>query len=409
MKEKSVWRQIGLVFAAVMLLSMCVFPKQVRAASNLSKYSNVKVYDITAYGADKTGKKSIDTAIEAALAEARKDIKKGNLGGKSKALIYFPKGTFKSTSLIIIRDGMIVVAENKTTVKFSGEGGIKFYEAKNSSIEGGKWISSHNQITIGATNSPKLSIKNLKVQSGTMGIKFAGGSAVIENVNVSKCLNIGLTMTRAEITVKNSKFNNNGHANKIDERSHGVGVYDHSKLTISNAEMNNNRKCGICVRDSVLIMKNCKINDNGRHALDTGVGTNNISMTNCDMINNGHTDKQDGVLLKAGSTGKFVNCNFKSNAISSILLDKSKISATFKGCTFSENDAHNIYVYNTNPGKIKITIDGCSFSKCKSGDSIMFYLTSADGYSLKVKGKNTFKNINPKYVFWINGRYSYKN
>lgn len=395
----------------LLLLAVFLFPLRVSASESvLEKYQDGKVYDITAYGADNTGKRDSSAAVLDALAAAKQDIRKNMLDNKKNAVIYFPGGTYKISTQVKLLAGMILAAEDDTVVNFTGNTGIAMYGLAEGSLEGGTWKGGSNTACIHITRVKKLKIENFTVASGRIGIQIFDSTASLKNVSVSKCTSIGVNLSNgSRITASNCTVKNNGYGYpKKGYLGNGVGVYAKASLTISDSELSDNKECGISVKAATVVMKNCKMHNNGRHGLGSAEVCN-ITMTKCDIYHNGYIESLDGVTLVDGSKGKFVNCTFRSNAVTGLLVNHGNTNAVIKGCTFKGNVAHNIYSENIGSGKVSITIDSCKFYKCKTSESVRILVNSKSGYSLTLKGANKYYNISPKYAFKIKDKWSYKN
>ncbi len=384
------------VAVLVFMFMAVAMPSQVKAASVTANYPGAKIYKVTAYGADKTGKKKSDTAINAAVKAARKDAAK-------KKVIYFPSGKYSVSSPIRLYDGMILAAEKDSVITGTGEKIINVHDTTGTRIEGGVWKGGKNTTVFSSNMVSRLTIKNMKITSGFVGMKIGGGSAIINNVYVTGCKSVGITCThKTRTTVQNSQITGNGSGYPNNGLGHGVGVYKSSYFTAVNCRVNNNRECGVSANQGNINMKNCVLQSNGRQ----GIGTHDkcsVVMTGCDIYKNGYKDNMNGVIVVDGSKGTFTNCKFRSNAVTGLLITDGGTNVTVKGCTFTGNRSHNIYGENKGAGKAAVTISGSSFFKCPGGDSIRIQATSKSAFSISLKSGNKFKNVS-RYVYQIGNR-----
>ena len=387
----------GLVTSVMVILFMAMiisFP--VKAASVTDSYPNAEIYDVTSYGADKTGKSESDTAVNAAVKAARRDT-------AGEKVIYFPAGKYSLSSTVRLYDGMILAAESDSEITGTGGKIINVYDAAEICVEGGVWKGGANTTVFSSNRVSGFTLKNVKVISGFVGIWISDSSASADNVYVTGCESIGITSTnKANVTVQNSQVTKNGAGYPNHGLGQGIGVYKFAYLTAVNCRVNNNRECGVSVKLGNLTMKNCVLQSNGRH----GVGTAekcSVVMTGCDIYKNGYKDNMNGVSMADGSKGTFTNCKFRTNAVTGLLIADGGTKVTVKRCTFVGNKVHNIYGDNTGTGKASVVISGSSFSKCKGGYSISIYVTRKSAFSISLKSGNKFKNV-PKYVYQIGNK-----
>lgn len=412
--EKSMKRnRMPAVFAGIFLAVLCMLPLRVHAAGVLDKYPEGKVYDVTAYGADKTGQTLSDKGFLKASSAIYQDIRKGNLEGR-RPILYFPGGTYKTGKPIRINAGVAVAAEADTTVIFSGSEGSRGLEIRGSeasadiAIEGGTWQGSGKEVLIYANYARGLKISNVNVKSGRMGIGLYNTTASLENVTVTGCTGMGMTLTMAsKVNAADLRIVSNGNGYPKAGLGHGIGVYGKTKLTITDSLINKNRECGISVQLATISVNKCRMQNNGRHAVGTSKVCS-VTMNGCDIYRNGRRDKMDGVILVDGSKGKFTNCTFRSNAVFGLMVNHGGTSAVVKGCTFKDNGVHNIYIENMGRGKVKTVIDSCKFYKCKKTYSVIVYAKKKAAYSLSIKGKNKYYKVKPKYAYVINHKLTCK-
>lgn len=409
MREKTGLKQGMFILVFALMLGFFMIPHRVSAAV-LDGYGNGKVYDVTEYGADKSGKKNSSAAVDKAIAAAKQDIRKGFMDGKERAVLYFPSGKYKVGSRVKLLAGMAVVAEKDSVINFSGKDGIQMFSISGCTIEGGTWQGNNSSTVVIAGNGiTNLKIMNLTVKSGYTGINLYNCTATVKNVSISKCKNIGMNVTaKSKATVSNCKINNNGSGYPKKGLGHGIGVYNKSTLTLSNSQTNKNRECGVSVMEATATIKKCLLQNNGRHAVGTAKVCK-ITMKDCDIYRNGYKDNLDGVSLVQGTKGTFTNCKFRENAVTGLLVNHGKSSAVVKNCTFKGNVVHNIYSENLVSGTVKIEINGCKFYKCKSGESVKVYVNKKSGYSVKIKGNNKYYNVKPKYAYQVKDKVTYKN
>lgn len=401
----------NVVLILTFLLFVCMFPVCVKAA-DLDKAIG-KTYDVTQYGADKTGRTDSSKGVQRALDAARNDIRKGVLGDE-KAEIYFPEGTYKMSSNMRLYQGMVLRAEKKTTVTFSGTEGIRLISAADCSITGGTWKGGKKTYVIKATRVKNLVIKDLNVISGYDGIAVYDNTALtLDHVYAASCVRYSVTVSRnSRGTINNSRLNGSNYA--------GMAAYDGSTVVLNNCEMNKNRY-GASIVAASSTFNNCKFQSNRRHALDTGyVGdkTSKITMNKCSIYKNGLKEKEDAVLLNWGASGKFTDCIFTSNAVSAIHLVNDntpaalkKPSAVIKNCTFKNNEYHDIYLENKNTGKMSMSVSGCKFYSLQKSntESVRVRVNNKKDYSMKLYSNNKFydkKNLN--YVIFVNNKVAAK-
>lgn len=350
---------IGLAALAI----ACLFTGTVQAGV---PEGNMKVYDVTAYGADVTGKKDSSSEVQAALLAAKTDLRKGNMDGKEKAVIYFPKGTYKIKSALRLYQDMGITAEKSAKIIASGSSDVILtYNTEDCVIEGGTWDASGEGVIVHATGAKNLLVRNMTLQNAKTGATVYQSTGTINGVTVSKCKNQGFTISNAsKITVKNCKVTKNGSSYPNPGfLGHGIGVYNGAKLTLKASEISFNKTGGVSLQDADMTADGTLIRDNGYN----GVGTSrvcNLTMKNCDIYHNGYKVKgnDNGVSVVANSIGRFTNCKFRSNEVTGLLATgNAKISV--KGCTFKGNGYHNIYMENNGTGKVSGGIDSCTFYK----------------------------------------------
>lgn len=378
------------------MLVTAIMPFHVNAASVTSNYPNAKIYKITDYGADSTGKEESNVALDAAIKDAKKDTAK-------EKVIYIPSGKYSLSSPVRLYDGMILAAESDSEITGTGEKIINVHDTSETCIEGGIWKGETNTTVFSSNRVSDLSIKNVKIISGTVGIWIGDSSAFINNVYVTGCKSIGITCSNnANVTVQNSQIIKNGSGYPNNGLGQGIGVYKSASLTAADCRINNNYECGVSVKLGNINMKNCVLQSNGRH----GVGTDekcNIVMTECDIYKNGYRENMNGVIIVDGSKGIFTKCKFESNAVTGLLVANGGTNVTVKSCTFTGNKVHNIYGDNTGTGKSKLTISRSSFSKCSKGYSIIILTNKKSSFSINLKSGNKFKKV-PKYVYQIGNK-----
>ena len=385
---------------------ICLTSFRVNAGEpNISASS--KVYNVVEYGADNSGKKSSDSGVAAALAAAKNDIRKNMLDGKKNAVIYFPAGTYKLSTSVKLFEKMNLAADPKATIKFSGTRGIIMYNLSSCYITGGTWSGNNKTVLIGGTGIKNISIKDLKITSGHTGIQYYSSTVSVKNVSVSNCKSIGMNFSKkTTATVSNCKVNKNGSGYpKKGYFGQGMSVFENSSAKVYNIQLNDNRECGLNLNAGKLVIENCQMYRNGRHGLDTS-NVCNVTMKNCDLYKNGFKDHLDGMILKDGSTGKIINCKFRSNAASGLLINHAKTNAFVQGCTFSGNVYHNIYSENLKSGTVKMTIKNCKFYKCKKSYSLMINTYGKSEYKLTVSG-NKHSKLDYRYVYVINNKWRF--
>lgn len=385
---------VTLVMAVMFLVVIISFP--VKAASVTDSYPNAEIYDVTAYGADKTGKNESDAAVNAAVKAAKKDT-------AEEKVIYFPSGKYSLSSTVRLYDGMTLAAESDSEITGAGERIINVHDTTGICIEGGVWKGGKNTTVFSSNRVSKITITNVKITSSFCGMWISDSLAALDKVYVSGCKSIGITSTnKANVTIQNSQITGNGSGYPNNGLGNGMGVYSSSYLTAVNCSVNNNYECGVSVKLGNLNMKNCTLKSNGRH----GVGTDekcSVVMTGCDIYKNGYRENMNGVIVVDGSKGTFTNCKFRSNAMTGLLVANGGTRVTVKNCTFTGNKAHNIYGDNTGTGKSSLTISGSSFSKCSKGYSISILVARKSAFSISLKSGNKFKNV-PKYVYQIGSK-----
>lgn len=444
MEMKKVGNRIrNLMILCGILLAVCVFPKSV-LASVLDNYGDGKVYDVTAYGADKTGASSSSTAVTNAVNAAKKDAAKGNMDGKSRAVIYFPSGTYRLDSFFKIYSNTVIAAESDTVIQASSNA-VDIIDRKNTVVDGGIWKSSGKTYVIKSTRS-EITVKNITISQGATGLLMNTSTASVENVTVSGCSEVGIQNTKGPVTLKKIKVSDcktgiavfsstatmnditvtgctnlgmnislktqatasnltvTGNGNGYPQSGylgHGIGVYGNSKFIVSNSNINSNRECGISLSAGNAEIKNCTMQNNGRHA----VGTDKVcslKMTSCKVDKNGWQDDHDGILVVMGSKATITNCTITSSAASGLLVHGGGTNVTVKNCTFKGNKAHNIYVENVGTGKVKLTVNGGKFYKCTTSDSIRVHVNKTSQYSLKLKGSIKYYNkLKKGYELWM--------
>lgn len=395
------WHLITVFF--ILTLIIAIFPEHTRAEEKL----NGKIYDVTAYGADNKGISQSDAGVSQAVAAARTDIIKGNLDGKDKAIIYFPSGTYKLSGSIQLRRGMAVAAEANTTVVGYGDRLLRLNSADKAVIQGGTWKLSKGTAAITSNKCKDIIIKNLKVSGGESGIKLYATTGKMENVTVYDAKNVGVAVAmESDITAVNCNFYKNGYS--YPKTGHGIGVYTRAKLTISNSQLNSNRASGLSVNNGTAVINNCTLQKNGTHGVGTTV-TANITMKNCDIYKNGLIEKEAGVSFLNQSTGKVINCKFRSNAGTGLQVNYGGTKVTVSGCVFKGNKSHNIHCQNTWSGKVYLKINSCSFYKTPL-DSILITANGKSNFSLSMTGKNKFYNTKYKYTYfdYSKTKYTYK-
>lgn len=396
------------VAVILLLLAVWMLPQNVRAGV-LDKYSDSKVYDVTVLGADKTGKKSSDSAVQEALRTAQSDLRRGNMDGKKNALIYFPRGNYKISTSIRLYTDMMIAAETGTKVTKSGSTNvIQMYYAENCSVEGGTWIGSGEGAILYATGCKNLAVRTVNLQNGKTGCTLFSTTASLNRVTITKCNSMGLNVSNGS-AVKASGCKTNSNGSKYPAKGflgHGIGVYGGSALTLTDSQTVSNKTNGVSLQEGKLTADNVLIRDNGY----VGVGTAKVctvTMKNCDIYHNGYKVKgnDNGVSIVAGSTGTFTGCKFRNNEVTGLLATgNSKITA--KSCTFKGNGAHNIYVENLGAGKAVCRIDSCTFYKCAHG-SVEVHVKKKTAYSLKATGKNKYYQ-KPNYRYWLNDKIFYQ-
>lgn len=407
MKGKSGRNLTMLTAVLLIVLGFCLFPQAVYAGV-LDGCKDAKVYDVAAYGADKTGAGVSDTAVQKALKEARTDLRRGNLDGKERAVIYFPAGTYRLNVSLRLYTNMCIAAEKETTIKCGGSDGIQMYSAENCTVEGGTWSSSGKGRLIYATRVKNLNIQNISLQNGNVGIVAYYSTVNLKNVNVSKCTNEGLCFSKnTKAAAQNCKITRNGNGYPAKGfLGHGIGVYGGAVLTITDSQISYNKACGVSLQKGKLNAANVVIRDNGY----AGVGTSDkcsMTMKSCDIYHNGYkvSGNGNGISLVEGSTGTFTNCKIRSNKVSGLLLTEAS-RANVKGCTFKGNKAHNIYIENMTSKKAYCTIEKCTFYKCRYG-SVEVRVKRKNAFSLRVKGKNKCY-AKPNYIYKLNNRVYYQ-
>lgn len=394
---KKTWKNICFLLLAVLILAG--YPQITHAAVS-EAYGDYTVYNVTEYGADPTGAQACDAAISSALRAARKN--------SGKKLLYFPAGSYTVHGTVKLASRMVLAADEQTVVTGTGSKLINLTGASGAVIDGGTWRGRAGSTVISGNSGSDIRLLNMNVESGLNGIKLRATTAYLENVTISKSTSIGMGLSgQCQVTAKGCKILNNGSGYPKQGLGHGVGVYEKSVFNISDSQLNGNRECGISVKNGTAFVTNCKLYNNGRHGLGTALVCN-VTMTNCDIYKNGLKDKHDGVILVGGSKGTFTNCKFRANAATGLLVNDSNTRAVIKKCIFKNNKAHNIYSENLKSGKVSLVIDSCSFYKCKTSDSVRIHVNKKSAYSLKIKGKNKYYKVKPKYTFWIKNKLTYK-
>lgn len=394
------------LLAVVSFIIICFAPFKANAGEN-DISSSSKIYNVLQYGADNSGKTSSDAGVTEALTAARNDIRRNQLDGKKDAVIYFPNGTYKLSTSIRLYEKMTIVAQKNAVINFSGTQGIIMYTIPSCSITGGTWRGNSKTVVIGGTRVDNITIKDLKITGGRTGIQFYSSKVTVKNVSVTNCKSMGMNFSKkTTATVTNCKVNKNGSGYpKKGYTGHGISVFDNSTVKVSDTQLNDNRECGLAVNTGKITMNNCHMYRNGRHGLDTS-NKCNVYLKDCDIYKNGFLDNLDGMILKHGSTGKIINCKFRSNAASGLLINHGNTNAYIKGCTFTGNVQHNIYSENLQTGTVKMTVENCKFYKCKKSYSFMVNVSRKSGYKLKLKG-NKHNSLTPRYVYVVNGKWTF--
>lgn len=412
-KNRKINQLLGAVCA--FLLAILLMPLKAQAEGVLDQYGSAKIYNVLDYGVSNAGKDS-GSAMDALIVQIRRDVYKGNLDGKNSMVLYFPGGTYDLTSLkyrLQVQSNMMIVAEQDAVIKCGPEGCFKFVNVENSGASGGTWIGGETGTIFHCNGDSRrnknLSFSNLKIQGGRYGIKWSNAEGVMENLVVTGCESIGISLTKKSNVVMNKcKLDNNGYSYPApDCYGQGMGVYTGSSAVIKNSQMINNRECGISLTTANVTMTNCKIQKNGRHGVGTD-GKCKLVMKKCDIYRNGQRDKMDGVSLVEGSQGTFTDCKFRSNKVTGLHLNNNGTKATVKGCTFKGNGTQNIYAETTS-GNTRLVVDSCKFYKTKTAHNIRFYAKKKSACKLTLKGKNKYYKLKHKVTYTIGKKETYKN
>lgn len=367
-----------------------------------------KRYNVTSYGADITGSTSSDAAVTSALADARKDISRNNLDGR-QAVIYFPAGKYVLNSAIKLSQGMSLSADSKAIINGTDSRLIRLSDTQNTCIEGGSWSIPNGEAVITATRCSNITIQNLEITHGNFGIKLSNSSAMLSDVTIANCNTMGLSITNdSKATADRCTITKNGYVAGYTGNGQGILVHSGSRLTITDSQIISNRSRGISVNTATAVVKNCKLKNNGTHGLGTTQNAS-VTMSGCEIRNNGGYEKEAGVSILKNSTATITNCKFLSNAAAGLEADGAGTKVTLKKCVFKGNKTHNIICQEVDAGKITLIVNGCTFYKTPvPHDCIRLTGKKKSTFKVTLTNNNKFKNIKHKITYIINNKISYK-
>ncbi|MFV0465053.1 MAG: right-handed parallel beta-helix repeat-containing protein [Lachnospiraceae bacterium] len=392
-----------------LLLGVSVLLTPVSASAStavLASYENYKIYNVVEYGADPTGSRACERAINLAVKQALSDKKAGNLDGKQNVAVYIPSGQYTLNDRVRVTSNIAIIAESDSIVNGSGAITLQI-EGADSIVDGGVWNNSNpSSTTIYINHASNASLLNLSTMSGGYGIKLRDCTATLKNIKVWNAVNTGMALTLQSVVKADGidvRYNGTGFPKK--GYGHGIGLWNNSDLTITNSSISNNRQCGISMNPGTLNISSSKIQKNGRNGIGTK-GKCNVTMYQCEIYENGFykkSEQMNGVIIVDGSYARIDSCIFSTNAVSGLLVTGKGSYVDLSNSIFKKNGYNNIYMeYMGKSGKVTVNVQSCTFYATKKKlDSIKVHAKSKKYFRLSLSNSNTYKSLKYKKTYWI--------
>ncbi len=413
------------------------------------EYADCQRFDVTSYGADKTGAGDSTAAFQKAVDYAKENSKNG-----AKAVIYVPSGTYTLNAYVVINEtAYTIVCEDDTVIKSACAMWLKNNGTLN--VKGGKWENkgdntktSNNMFQANAgtnlhitdaalansyravfTRAATATLQNVTISGAfyagagasekstftadntvftdcKMGVLASGKSRVTFNkITVQNCPDIGLqAIENSTMTVNESQVINNGsgykphkkNSKKREEkyRGHGIAASGNATIYVNNTTVEGNNQCGVSLsKGNVVVDNNCYIANNGRQ----GIGTDKkckLTVKNSTIHHNGYNTKElkkghNGIVIQDGSKGVVENCTISKSKNTGIWVSGKGSSLKIKNSILKGNKIFSISV-ETSSGRTTFVSDNCTYKNSKNGVSIV------GNCKFKAKGKNKFKKTGGK-------------
>ncbi len=349
-------------------------------------------------------------------------------------VVELPAGSFKVTSVIIVKDHVYLVAQPGTVVTLAGTADqMLWFSSVTSGVSGGTWDGAKRGTSnVFAAKASTVAFTNLTIRNaGKNGIAaYLGSDVTLRSIRTtgnkrdgayleaSKLTATGVTATynrrngiqlssRSAGTITSSQLDYNGQAvsgSTTGKTGHGLGVASSATVRVEESSISRNKVCGVSLTGSAAAtIEGSALDRNGRHGLGTTAGTT-ATITDSTAISNGY----NGVLASGSGTAVALTKVTITGTRKYGLSVPSRGSATVRQSVISGSGKINISV--SSRGRATLFGDNVIQSAKSHGIAVsgkgQFTVTGTGnlvqtnrGNGLLVSGKGTTGRINDPVTF----------